>query len=64
MENTLNILDFVAEEAKSNRDYLKRKLKEEPYCYSSVTEGKIDAYNSMYQFLINLKNAIIEKREE
>lgn len=64
MENTLNILDFVAEEAKSNRDYLKRKLKEEPYCHSSVTEGKIDAYNSMYQFLINLKNAIIEKREE
>ena len=64
MENTLNILDFVAEEAKSNRDYLKRKLEEEPYCYSSVTEGKIDAYNSMYQFLLNLKNAIIEKREE
>ena len=62
--NTLNILDFVAEEVKSNRDYLKRKLEEEPYCYSSVTEGKIGAYNSMYQFLINLKNAIIEKREE
>lgn len=62
MENTLNILDFVAEEAKSNRDYLKRKLEEEPYCYSSTIEGKIDAYNSMYQFLLNLKSAVIEKR--
>ena len=62
MENTLNILDFAAEEVKSNRDYLKNKLKEEPYCYNSATEGKIDAYNSMYQFLINLKNAVIEKR--
>jgi hypothetical protein len=62
MENTLNILDFAAEEAKSNRDYLKNKLKEEPYCYNGATEGKIDAYNNMYQFLINLKNAVIEKR--